>query len=132
MLCLAARQWLFQRKENLPVPKLVVLEATLTSNQSLAYLGHRKGLHLFVDHRMSELPGRFESYKLQLSRGLWCTDPPKVIPDVVESMIGVAHIDGGYQTGQDAALNVIAPLLQSISQLLTTDLNDLVGVLHPK
>ena len=69
------------------MPTLVVLESMLTSNQSLAYIGHVNGVHRVIDHRMSELPSQFESYKFQLKRGLWATDPPKVVPDVVESLL---------------------------------------------
>lgn len=131
-VCLAARNWLFHKKEKLSVPTLVVLESTLTSNQSLAYIGHLNGVQRIIDHRMSELPGRFESYKFQLTRGLWATDPPKVIPDVVESLIGAVHVDQGVEAGQEAAAYVLRPLLDSVSKLLNNDLQDWVGVIHPK
>lgn len=75
VLCLAAREWLFRRQEKLCVSKLVVLETSLVSNESLAYLGYNAGLQKFIDHRNIALPGRFESYKLDLEsgRGLWST-----------------------------------------------------------
>lgn len=43
-------------------------------------------------------------------------DPPKVISDVVEAVLGAAHVDGGFGDGQDAALTILKP----ITQLLTT------------
>ena len=132
-VCLAARNWLFHRKEKLSVPTLVVFESTLTSNQSLAYIGHLKGVHRIIDHRMAELSSRFESYKFQLmTRGLWASDPPKIIPDVVESLIGAVHVDRGVETGQKAAVYVLRPLLDSVSKLLNNELKDWAGVIHPK
>jgi len=134
VLCLAAREWLFRREEQLPVSKLVVLETTLVCNESLAYLGYAKGLHRFVDHRNAAFPGRFQSYELDLDmgRGLWSTDPPKVISDVVEALIGAVHVDSGFHYGQRAVQHVIKPLLQPISCLLTCEYNGLTSLLHPK
>ena len=60
------------------------------------------------------------------------SDPPKVIPDVVEALIGAVHVDSGLHNGQKAALCVIEPLLQSLSHLLTSEFNNMTGLLHPK
>ena len=61
------------------------------------------------------------------------SDPPKVVPDVVEALIGAVHVDSGLNNGQNAALHVIAPLLQSLSHLLAHDSSTgLGGLLHPK
>ena len=81
VLCLAAREWLFCREENLSVAKLVVLETTLVCNEALAYIGFAKGLHRFIDHRDARLPGRFNSFQWDLEtteRGLWSTGELKI------------------------------------------------------
>lgn len=138
VLCLAIRNWLFCSFPRLTVPKLVVLETTLECNESLAYLGLQNGLCRFIDHRDSRLPHRFESYQRDLKtqgRGLWSTDPPKVIPDVVEALIGAAHVDLGFEQGQEAALHVLHPIMQSISSMYFQSghkLYPLQGALHPK
>jgi hypothetical protein len=62
-------------------------------------------------------------------------DPPKIIPDIVEALIGVAHVDLGFERGQQSALHVLQPMLQSVSSmLLSSDLSlaSLKGILHPK
>lgn len=70
-----------------------------------------------------------------LKTHLDCSDPPKVIPDVVEALIGAAHVDLGFNLGQQAALNVIEPIRQSISSISVSpdpSKGSLEGVLHPK
>ena len=58
---------------------LLILLTSLSSkhagNESLAYIGFTKGVHRFIDHRNMALPGRFQSYQLDLEmgRGLWST-----------------------------------------------------------
>eukprot|EP00804_Cyclotella_cryptica_P016705 CCRYP_002011-RB/>CCRYP_002011-RB protein AED:0.04 eAED:0.04 QI:412/1/1/1/0.83/0.85/7/239/1584 len=146
VLCLAIREWLFRFDAKLAVPRLVVLEATLECNESLAFLGFKEGLCKFIDHRDSRLPNRFENFQRDLEkmeRGLWCTvhfrffspiDPPKVISDVVEALLGAAHVDLGFAQGQKAALHVIRPILQSICSLtVSSDPSwNVRGILHPK
>ena len=60
-------------------------------------------IHRHIDHCDSTLPSRLEKYELcaeRMGQGLWGTDPPKVLADVVEALLGVAHIDGGYKQGE--------------------------------
>lgn len=33
-----------------------------------------------------------------------------MISDVVEALLGAAHVDGGFGDGQDAALNILKPI----------------------
>ena len=44
-------------------------------NESLAHIGFANGLQKFIDHRNKALPGRFQSYllDLEMGRGLWST-----------------------------------------------------------
>lgn len=99
-----------------------------------AFLAYKKGLHKFIDHRNGAFPKRFQLYELELNsgRGLWSTDPPKVMSDVTEALIGAAHLDRGYDGGQKAALHVAQPLMQSLSTLFCNDSNEFLGLLHPK
>ena len=112
VLCLAAREWVFKTYLNLSVKHLVVMETSLVCNETLALLGHLSGAHKFIDHCDATMPSRLEDYKLRISgiKGLWVTNPPKVIADVVEAMIGAAHCDGGFEDGQKSALFVIKPM----------------------
>lgn len=57
-------------------------------------------------------------------------DPPKVIPDVVEALIGAAHVDLGFDQGQNAALHVLDPIIRSLSADFS--LWSIKGILHPK
>ena len=68
-------------------------------------------------HCDSSLPGRLEQYQFEVDqekKGLWSTNPPKVLADVVEALIGVAHIEGGLDKGQHAARHVIDQMLKSV------------------
>lgn len=55
-----------------------------------------------------------------------------MIPDVVEALIGAAHIDLGFEHGQKAALHVLRPILHSIRSLSSLPPNSMKGILHPK
>lgn len=61
-------------------------------------------------------------------------DPPKVLADVVESLLGAAHIDGGFQEGKQAALAILKPittLLQTADNAnCTSRLNNPKTVMH--
>jgi len=47
-------------------------------------------------------------------------------------LIGAVHVDQGQFVAQKAAMHVINPLTQSISNLLADDYSKIVGLLHPK
>lgn len=38
------------------------------------------------------------------------TDPPKVLADVVESMLGAVYVDAGFSAGKEAALSILKPI----------------------
>jgi endoribonuclease Dicer len=112
VLCLAAREWLFEEFPDTSVGDMVLMEASLVANETLAYLSLRSGLQRHLNHRDQTLPARIESYDYSVrehGRGLWGTDPPKAIADVVESLLGAVHVDGGFESGQKAALHVLSP-----------------------
>lgn len=139
-LCLAAREWVYLSFPTLDVSELVVIEATLVSNETLAYLGSRFELQKFINHRDHSLPSRLEEFERDmgpLGRGLWGTDPPKVLSDVVEALLGAAHVDGGILDGQKAALFLLDPVLQAVKDSIlssdeATTRMKARGMMHPK
>ena len=42
------------------------------------------------------------------------TDPPKAVADIVESMLGAVHVDGGFDAGQSAVLQTMAAVLEDV------------------
>lgn len=124
VVCLAAREWAYKKYTNMPVASLVVLETTVVCNETLSYLGWRKGLQLLIRHADASLPGRIESFALGIrpdELGLWGTDAPKVLADVVEALLGAVHVDGGFHRGQKSALYVLEPVLEALSAKVTVD-----------
>lgn len=109
-------------------------------NETLAFLGYSKGLHKIIHHRDPSLPRRFEEFERNMGkqgRGLWGTDPPKVLPDVVEALFGSAHVDGGLDDGQNAALFVLRPILNAVSKELNDEDQSVLKhkahrMMHPK
>ncbi len=65
-------------------------------------------------------------------------DPPKSLSDVVESMFGAAHVDGGFEAGQHAVGTVMDPILDALRKALltrnnSTDLKTKAReMMHPK
>ena len=120
VLCLAAREWLFYQFPDCPLGDLVIMEASLVANETLAYLSLRSGLQRHLNHRDQTLPARIETYHWNIrehGRGLWGTHPPKPIADVVESLLGAVHVDGGFVKGQEAALHVLLPICDLFRQI---------------
>ena len=74
VLCLFARNWIFHQYPELHVGELVILEATVVCNETLAYLSISNGLQRYLNHRDISLPGKFEDFERMCSgRGLWAT-----------------------------------------------------------
>jgi len=61
-------------------------------------------------------------------RGLWGTDPPKPIADIVEAILGSIHVHGGFFEGQQAAEKILEPVRNLLEQ--TNDLNKILR--YPK
>jgi hypothetical protein len=132
LLCLAARHWIFRQFEGEEVGRMVLMETSLVCNETLAYLALQSGLHKHLIHRDPTLPGRIEMYAWAVNeqdRGLWGTDPPKAIADVVESVLGAVHESGGFESGQRAALHVIEPVARL---LLSSGDGQEAVISHPK
>lgn len=91
------------------------LEAPLVSNETCAFLSQRHNLHAYLKHRDPTLSKRLQFYLTTVrenGQGLWSTEPPKVIADLMESVIGAVHVDGGFEAGQSAAMHVLLPVLK--------------------
>ena len=120
VLCIAVREWIFRTFPSLPVGDMVTLDAAMVSNEVLGYQCFKTGLHKMINHRDQSLPSRLEHYKWSIEEGgraVWGSDPPKMLPDVVEALIGAAHIDGGYEAGQIAVTTMMGPILEAIRSL---------------
>jgi dsRNA-specific ribonuclease len=48
---------------------------------------------------------------------LWSTEPPKVVADIVEAIVGAVHVDGGFHEGQLAALSILSPIFDLLKSL---------------
>lgn len=76
VLCLAARQWIYSTFNHIEVGEMVAMEASLVSNETLAYLSIGSGLLKNVDHCDMTLIKRIEHYEWcarEDQRGLWAT-----------------------------------------------------------
>ena len=76
VLCLTAREWILANFPDRTLGEMVVMEAALVANETLAFLSMKYGLHQNLNHRDQSLPARIESYDFtvrELGRGLWAT-----------------------------------------------------------
>ena len=74
VLCLAAREWIYKHFLHLRLGDMVVMEAALVANETLAFLSIQNGLQQHLNHRDQSLPSRIETYDWsirELGRGLW-------------------------------------------------------------
>jgi ERCC4-related helicase/dsRNA-specific ribonuclease len=120
VLCIAVREWIFRTFPMLPVGDMATVDAALVSNEVIGYQCFRTGLHKFINHRDETIPSRLEYYEWSISEGgraLWGSDPPKMLPDVVEALLGAAHMDGGFAAGQLAVKTLIGPVLDAVESL---------------
>jgi hypothetical protein len=61
---------------------------------------------------------------------LWGTDPPKAMADIVESLFGAAHADGGFEVGQHAVYHSLRTILNAVEDATSADLEKYCR--HPK
>jgi len=113
-LCLAVRDWLFERFPLASVGSLVTAEAAIVSNNLLAYLSLCTGIHKHLRHQDKVLPQLIERYEESVKsqrRRLWSTDPPKAMADIVEAIFGAVFLDAGWEASQAAVLRVLSSVL---------------------
>jgi ERCC4-related helicase/dsRNA-specific ribonuclease len=119
VICLASREWIYKTLYDCQVGEMVQLESTLTSNESLAYLSLKSGLYRFLRPRDQMWPARVDEYSRSVrdgGKGLWGTEPPKSLADIVESVIGAVHSSCGFAAGQKAAAFVLKPIMDLLQE----------------
>jgi ERCC4-related helicase/dsRNA-specific ribonuclease len=129
VLSLSVREWIFRVYPDMLLGDMVTMDAAMVSNEVLGYRCKKIGFHVFINHRDQSLPSRLEHYDwtiLQGRRGLWGSDPPKILADVLEAVVGAAHEDGGYEVGQKAARSLMRPIFDAVELL-----NDPSKLRHP-
>ena len=139
VVCLASREFVYCTYPNLRVADLVIIETTLNCNETLAMLAHSKKLHRFIQHLDPSLPSRIEIYARSDNKnkhGLWATDPPKVLADIVESLLGAVHVAQGFSQGQRSSHHVLSLITLALKQDIEPNafhLQESVELLmHPK
>ena len=147
----AIRKWIYKTFSHLNVGEMVLLESLFVCNETLAFLSHKvscffsvsicspistrfltykimnnqSGLPQHLRHGDQTLPARIEMFEWDVrehGRGLWGTDPPKAISDIVEALFGAAHVDGGYEAGQKAVYYALGDILSAVQNAETSDL----------
>eukprot|EP00980_Cylindrotheca_fusiformis_P003138 scaffold721_cov131-Cylindrotheca_fusiformis.AAC.28 len=134
VLCMAIRKWIYYNlREGASIGTLVEVDAALVSNETLAFLCGKYGLQHHINHSDPDLEPRMENYVRsvsELGNGLWCTDPPKSMSDIAESLLGAVHMDGGFAAGQSACLRFMSPLLNVL--LEAQSLKKEIRLKHPR
>lgn len=133
VLCLAAREWIWNNFSELELSEMVTMESALVSNEALSFLSVQTGLHHFLEHKDYTLPPRIESYITCIQEdgcGLWGAEPPKSIADIVESLFGAIYTDGGISQGLRAATNMLAPMCNALLKLRREKKK--LCLMHPK
>ena len=83
-----------------------------------------------ISHYDTSLPERLDSYERLVGKvGLWGSDPPKTLADIVEALLGATHLECGLQQGQQSALHILKPTLPFLEKQYSTCVNNLI---HPK
>ncbi|MQL75104.1 hypothetical protein Taro_007482 [Colocasia esculenta] len=94
--CVVARA-LYWEYEELPPGPLTRLRSANVDNEKLARVAVGSGLHRYLRHKAPYLFGQIEEFRKTMSdyplhsNGL--LDPPKVLADVVEALLGAVFID---------------------------------------
>lgn len=129
VLCLTVRDWLFHCFPKKSLRELGLMESILVSNETLAYLCRTANLHKHISYGDPTMPSRFHSYQSAVQesgRGLWGTEPPKAMADVIESLVGAVHVHAGLEKSRRAALNALDPPMK----LLTNRADSIIR--HPR
>ncbi|KAK4354119.1 hypothetical protein RND71_026313 [Anisodus tanguticus] len=104
---------------DLPPGKLTRLRATNVDTEKLARVAVKYDFHKYLRHNKPLLKGQVEEFKdATLEYPLHSTgliDPPKVLADVVESLIGAIYIDCNFS--MDTTWQVVEGLLQPLITL---------------
>ncbi|GKY93953.1 hypothetical protein MPSEU_000362200 [Mayamaea pseudoterrestris] len=118
VLSLATRDWILRHFPDLEVGEMVAIESALVCNESLGFLSFEGDLVRHMRHNDSALPNRLDDYVFTVrvcEKGLWGSDPPKCIADILEAVLGAIHVHGGLAQSQKAALHILQPVLDLMS-----------------
>jgi endoribonuclease Dicer len=121
--------YLFQKFPNANSGQLSSLRARAVCGPALAFVAvHVLKLHNFLLADHSGLTAAVERYipilQATPSRDIvlqsWAHDPPKVISDILESLIAAVLIDSGYNL--DKTMCILETAMQCILEVLSPDL----------
>ncbi|PUZ60887.1 hypothetical protein GQ55_4G208900 [Panicum hallii var. hallii] len=99
LTCLMSRE-VFRTYRTLPPGPLTRLRAANVDTEKLARVAVVRGLHRFLRHKAPQLEGQIHIFIEEMckypvhSNGL--LDPPKVLSDIVESLIGAIYFDSNF------------------------------------
>lgn len=94
VLCLTVRERIFRQFCDVSLGEMVVMEAALVANETLAYISVKNGLPKLINHRDQSLPGRIENYDWcvkELGRGLWGTGKSNESPLCITQRINITN-----------------------------------------
>ncbi|KAL6592734.1 hypothetical protein ACP70R_049409 [Stipagrostis hirtigluma subsp. patula] len=99
LTCLMSRE-VFRTYRTLPPGPLTRLRAANVDKEKLSRVAVVRGLHRFLRHKAPQLDGQIHVFIEEMckypvhSNGL--LDPPKVLSDIVESLIGAIYFDSNF------------------------------------
>lgn len=99
LTCLMSRE-VFLAYRDLPPGPLTRLRAANVDKEKLARVAVDHGIHRFLRHKAPQLDGQIDDFVKELreyqyhSNGL--LDAPKVLSDIVESLIGAIYLDSNF------------------------------------
>ncbi|KAF8676304.1 hypothetical protein HU200_047181 [Digitaria exilis] len=111
----------FRTYRTLPPGPLTKLRAANVDKEKLARVAVGRGLHRFLRHKAPLLEGQIHVFIEEMckypvhSNGL--LDPPKVLSDIVESLIGAIYFDSNFD--QDEVWRVFQNLADPLISLET-------------
>ncbi|TVU10687.1 hypothetical protein EJB05_44231, partial [Eragrostis curvula] len=120
LTCLMSRE-VFRTYRTLPPGPLTRLRAANVDKEKLARVAVARGLDRFLRHKAPQLEGQIHVFIEEMcmypvhSNGL--LDPPKVLSDIVESLIGAIYFDSNFN--QEEAWRVFRNLADPLISLET-------------
>jgi len=102
-------------------------------------LAYDKNIQHCIRHCDPSLPNRIRDFAQNIihdNRGLWGTNPPKTLADVVEALIGAVHVEQGFDAGQKTSKRVLSSVTSTILSNINPASYDLQEkasrLMHPK
>ncbi|KQK18369.1 ribonuclease 3-like protein 3 isoform X2 [Brachypodium distachyon] len=120
LTCLMSRE-VFLTYRSLPPGPLTRLRAANVDKEKLARVAVEHGIHRFLRHKAPQLDGQIDDFIKELckykyhSNGL--LDAPKVLSDIVESLIGAIYLDSNFN--QEVVWRVFRNLADPLISLET-------------